>query len=131
MDSSDNTSVTSEAIRLPAVGNLPMSASSFFLNDDLALIFGTCLPHAAFVVDPEENCVVAANAKFAAFIGIDFDDFAPPGLEWECLMDPSDRGIFRTWERTLTGGKHVQFELRPSDQHPQRSSTCQSYGERQ
>ncbi len=103
---------------MPAVGNLPVSASSSFLNDDLALIFGTCLPYAAFVMDPEEGVVVAANSKFTSFVQAELEDFASPGLKWESLIEPEDRGIFRTWERALTAGAHAQFEIRFQNTDP-------------
>lgn len=105
-------SETTETTKLPAVGNLPVSVSPSFSIDDLSLIFGTCLPFPAFIVDPEQGALIGANSKFMDLVELDSEGFTTRGIEWEGLIEASDRGIFRTWERTLTGDNNVQFEVR-------------------
>jgi len=107
-----STRLTTETTRLPAVGNLPVSASPAFSNDDLALIFGTCLPYPALVIDPEAGLLVAGNAKLCSLLGIEYMELEPPGIGWEKLIVPGDRGIFHTWERTLSGTNELEFEIR-------------------
>lgn len=104
--------MTADTSQLPALGNLPVSASPAFSADDIALVFGTCLPYPAVVIDAEECLLVAANNNLCTFLGIEPGAFDPPGRNWEQLINPADRGIFHTWERTLTGSNVVEFELR-------------------
>jgi diguanylate cyclase (GGDEF)-like protein len=101
-----------ESARARSAGNLPTSLVAGFTNDDLALVFGTCLPHPVFVVDSETALLSGANQRFFEFLSRDPATAPSEPLPWEGFIHPEDRGIFRTWERTLTGTNEARFDVR-------------------
>ena len=78
--------------------NSPISLVPAFNGDELALIFGTYLNDAIFVLEWEDGCVVAANARFLALLGREPDAFVDEELRWEDVIHPEDRSVFHTWK---------------------------------
>jgi diguanylate cyclase (GGDEF)-like protein len=92
--------------------NLPVSIQPRFDCDQLALIFGTCLLDAVFVVDCETGCLVAANQRL-----LDLLRHSPEQLEenevcFRQLVHPEDRAIFQTWLNEGPGESGKVFQVR-------------------
>ena len=60
--------VSSEKRVTSGVSNCPVSFVTAFNGDELALIFGTYLSDAVFLLEWERGCVVAANARFLSLL---------------------------------------------------------------
>ncbi len=82
-----------------------------FTPDELSLIFGTCVPDAIAVLDPQECRILAGNRRLQELFELDLgaSQTSPP---LDQFVHPDDRGLFRTWiseDFTETDGS---FELR-------------------
>ncbi len=103
--------LTTETKEPPVAGNLPLPVSSAFTGDDLGLIFGTCLPCAAFVVDRDSGVLAGCNQRFGTLVAGDPYSLEA-GLSWEGFLVPEDRSSFATWGRGLTKGGHSRVDFR-------------------
>jgi diguanylate cyclase (GGDEF)-like protein len=101
-----------EKVKEGSSSNLPISISPGFTADVLALIFGTCLPDPAFIVDRESGNIVACNQRFLSLLGRDLDFIERNEFAASLAIDPSDRGIFNTWQKTLKDNEEGSFEIR-------------------
>ncbi len=98
--------------------NLPVSVQSSFDVDQLALIFGTCLVDAVFVVDCETGCLVAANQRLLELLELRVDEIEDSDLCLAQLVHPDDRAVFRAWmqEGPVETSRVLQVGLGRSDE---------------
>lgn len=94
------------------LGNLPVSACDVFASDDVALIVGTCLPEAVFVVDEASGAIVAGNLKFLSLVGLELESLEREEYTCDQLVYPPDRAVFDAWKRSLLEGDESSFAIR-------------------
>jgi len=93
--------------------NLPVPIQCRFSCDQLALVFGTCLSDAAFVLDAETGVLVGANEKLLGLLGQDVDVVQGDEIPFERFVFPEDRSLFNTWvnEKELAPGPSFSVRL--------------------
>jgi diguanylate cyclase (GGDEF)-like protein/PAS domain S-box-containing protein len=98
--------------------NLPISVQPRFDCDQLALIYGTCLLDAVFVVDCESGCLVAANQQLLELLDMRVDELEEREVCFGQLVHPDDRAVFQTWlqEGPVETARVFQVRLIRSDE---------------
>lgn len=77
--------------------NLPVPIQARFNCDQLALIFGTCLVDAVFVVDVETGSLVGANEKLLELLQQALPTLESAEYPFDRLVHPDDRALLNTW----------------------------------
>ena len=120
--------VSSDKSVSSGVSNCPVSFVSAFNGDELALIFGTYLNDAVFVLEWDKGCVVAANTRFLSLLGRDPGAVVDEELRWEDVIHPEDRSVFHTWKDAagVDFPVHLEesFEARLVDRNQQETPVC-------
>lgn len=88
-----------------AVCNLPFAMSDAFSGDDIALLVGTCLPDAVFVMDEETHAIVGGNLGFLSLIGVGLEIIETQDSTIDALVAPADRAVFDAWCRSAAQGE--------------------------
>ena len=92
--------------------NLPVPVLPVFTCDSLALIFGTCLVDAAFVVERDTGNLVATNKRLLDLLGRDLEELEDREVPLSRFINADDRGIFQTWVKEDLFEEENTFETR-------------------
>jgi len=104
--------VTQQQKSAASWSNLPISVQPRFDCDQLALIYGTCLLDAVFVLDCETGALVAANQRLLELLDYSLEDLDETDICFRQVVHPEDRAIFQTWLQDGPGESGRVFQVR-------------------
>ncbi len=97
------------------VANLPIPLAPVFTADELALIIGTSVAEAVFVIDTQSGVMVAANPRLLELAGKTLEEVQAGEVQFDQLIYPEDRAVFHTWRGADLSSTAAHFEFRLVD----------------